>query len=156
MRRPLLLLGLVFLVLGGLYAAAGYWLLPRYVSERLIAEAARLGYELRIAAVRTDPFRLRVELRDAQLAVAENLTVSAPRVRAQLSLSSLLARDFVPQRIALSDGAVDAGDNRIRPLQLALQRQPGRYRVALQGPVAAQGELSLSPLRLEADVSATD
>jgi hypothetical protein len=156
MRRPLLLLGFVLLALGGLYAAAGYWLLPGYVSERLIAEAARLGYELRIAAVRTDPFRLRVELRDAQLALTENLSVSAPRVRAELRLASLLARDLVPQRIVLADGAVDVGDTRIRPLQLALQRQPDGYRVELRGPVAAQGELALSPLRLEAEVSAAD
>jgi hypothetical protein len=157
MRKPLLLLSAVLIALAGLYAAAGYWLLPGYVSERLVAEAARLGYELRLGAVRTDPFRLRVELQDAQLAVAENIDVSAQRVRAHLRLGSLLARDFLPQRVVLSRGAVDLADARIEPVELALLRQPdGTYRVTAGGPLSLQGSLALSPLRFDAEVSASD
>jgi hypothetical protein len=157
MRKPLLLLSAVLIALAGLYAAAGYWLLPGYVSERLVAEAARLGYQLRIAAVRTDPFRLRVDLEGAQLAVAENVEVSAQRVRAHLKLAALLAKDILPQRVVLSRGAVDLADTRIAPLELALLRQPdGTYRVTAEGAVSLQGSLALAPLRFDAEVSASD
>lgn len=157
MRKPLLLLSAVLIALAGLYAVAGYWLLPGYVSERLIAEAARLGYPLRIAAVRTDPFRLRVELQEVQLEVSKDLGISAHRVRADLELASLLARDLLPRRVLLSRGAVDLADTRIEPVELALLRQPdGTYRVTAEGPVSLQGSLALAPLRFDAEVSASD
>jgi hypothetical protein len=157
MRRSLLLLSASLVALAGLYAAAGYWLLPGYVSERLVAEAERLGYELRLGAVRTDPFRLRVDLEDAKLALAGNVDVTARQVRAHLRLASLLARDFLPQRVTLSHGAVDLADSRIEPVALDLQRQPdATYRITARGPVSLQGSVALAPLRFDAEVIASD
>jgi hypothetical protein len=155
MRKPLLLLFAVFLTLAGLYAAAGYWLLPGYLEKRLVAEAARLGYQLRLRAVRTDPFRLNVELEGAELALDKDLRLSADRVQASLKLASLISRDFLPERISLARGAIDMADSRIQPIQLELARQPGGYRVAADGVVSVQGAVELSPLKLDAEVQAS-
>ncbi|HEV7476193.1 MAG TPA: DUF748 domain-containing protein [Burkholderiales bacterium] len=155
MRKPLLLLSVTVLVLVGLYAAAGYWLLPGYVRQRLVAEAERLGYPLRLEAVRVDPFRLNVELKGAELAISDEARVIAPRVRADLKLASLLARDFLPRRVSLSGGVVELADSRIQPLQATLTRQPGGYRIASDGALSLQGDLVLAPLRLDAEVSAS-
>jgi outer membrane protein OmpA-like peptidoglycan-associated protein len=155
MRKPLLLLSVTVLVLVGLYAAAGYWLLPGYVRQRLVAEAERLGYPLRLEAVRVDPFRLNVELKGAELAISDEARVIAPRVRADLKLASLLARDFLPRRVSLSGGVIELADSRIQPLEATLTRQPGGYRIASDGALSLQGDLVLAPLRLDAEVSAS-
>ena len=155
MRKPLLLLSAVVLALVGLYAAAGYWLLPGYVRQRLVAEADRLGYPLRLEAVRVDPFRLDVELKGAELAISDEVRVTAPRVQADLRLAALLARDFLPRRVSLSAGTVELADNRIQPLQVTLTRQPSGYRIASDGALSLQGSLELAPVRLDAEVSAS-
>jgi hypothetical protein len=157
MRKPLLLISAVVLALAGLYAAAGYWLLPGYLQQRLVAEAARVGLELRIGAVRTDPFRLSVELERAELVVAEDLRVLAQRVHADLKLASLLSRDLLPERISLSAGAVDVADSRIQPIQATLVRQSarGEYRVTADGALSVQGNVALAPLKFDAQLSAS-
>src|SRR4051794_25048757 len=107
MRKPLLLLCAAFVVLAALYAAAGYWLLPGYLRQHLVAEAARRGYELKLEVVRTDPFRLRAELVGAELTVTDDVRVLARRVQADLRLASLLSRDLLPERIVLTEGSVE-------------------------------------------------
>jgi hypothetical protein len=155
MRRSLLLLGFVLAALAGLYAAAGYWLLPRYLEKRLVAEASRLGYELRLRAIHADPFRLTVELEGAELVVAKDARVLAGRVRADLKLASLLSKDVLPERVTVSRGAVELADTRIQPLDATLSRQAGGYRIASAGAVSLQGSLVLQPFGLEADVAAS-
>lgn len=155
MRRPLLLLPAFLLALAALYAAAGYWLLPGYVEDRLVAEAARLGYDLRMARVRVDPFRLNVEAEDAELAVAGRGHLSARRVRADLRLASLLSRDWLPERISLPHAALEVAEHRIEPLEAAFDRRPGGYRVAVSGALELQGALDLQPLMLDAEVVAS-
>jgi hypothetical protein len=151
MRRPLLLLGSALLALTGLYAAAGYWLLPGYLERRLVAEAARLGYPLRIAAVRTDPFRLRAELQGAELSLAPDVLVRAD-VGARMDLARIVSGDRLPERLSLSGASVDLSGRRVGPASIELTRLPDGYRVAADGAVAAHGSLRLAPLALDLEV----
>jgi hypothetical protein len=155
MRKPLLLLSAAFVVLAALYAAAGYWLLPGYLRQHLVAEAARRGYELKLEVVRTDPFRLRAELVGAELTVTDDVRVLARRVQADLRLASLLSRDLLPERIVLTEGSVEVAHSRIQPIAATLTRQPGGYRVVTEGALAMQGDLALEPLKLDATVAAS-
>src|SRR4051812_9783326 len=127
MRKPLLLVSAALLVLAALYAAAGYWLLPGYVRQHLVAEAARRGYELKLEAVRTDPFRLDAELLGAELRLTDDVRVLARRVHADLRLAWLLARDLLPERIGLTEGSVEVADSRIQPIAAPLTRQQDGY-----------------------------
>jgi len=156
MRKPLLLLSAAVLALAALYAAAGYWLLPGYLRQQLVAEAARLGHELKLEAVRTDPFRLSAELQGAELTLTEDVRVSARRVRVELKLASLLSKDLLPERISLAGGAVELADSRIQPIEATLVRQAGGYRVAADGALSLQGSLALAPLSLDATVAASE
>src|SRR4051812_19046143 len=151
MRKPLLLVFAVLVGLVALYAAAGYLVLPGYVRQRLVAESERLGYPLRLEAVRIDPFRLKVELRGAEVAIGDEMRIAAPRVHADLKLASLLARDLLPQHVSLSEAVVELADSRIQPIHLDLTKQPGGYRVASDGPLSLKGNLALTPLRLDAE-----
>jgi hypothetical protein len=155
MRKPLLLLSAALLALAALYAAAGYWLLPGYVRQHLVAEAASRGYELKLEAVRTDPFRLSAELLGAELALAEDLRVHARKVLIDLRLASLLARDWLPQRISLVEASIDLADSRIQPIGATLDREPAGYRIVSEGVISMQGDLVLAPLKLDATLAAS-
>jgi hypothetical protein len=83
-----LLAGVV--VLGIVYAAAGYWLAPRYLDSVLRKQAQAAGLELRSASLRTNPFKLTVEIASPELRGADaKLLASAKALRVDLAWASL-------------------------------------------------------------------
>ena len=73
-----------------LYAAAGTWLAPRFAREALVEQAHRQGLELRMEAVRTNPFALRIDLDGLDVRTQQGMQVAtARRVTADLAWASL-------------------------------------------------------------------
>jgi hypothetical protein len=85
-----------------LYAAAGTWLAPRFAREALVEQAHRQGLELRMEAVRTNPFALRIDLDGLDVRTQQGMQVAtARRVTADLAWASLWEPQWVVQRITL-------------------------------------------------------
>jgi outer membrane protein OmpA-like peptidoglycan-associated protein len=90
------------------YAAAGHWLAPRLVRDALVERASRLGLELRLGDVRTDPFAFRVALSDIQLFAADgHALASAQSASADLAWASLWRSDWVVQSASLHQPSVE-------------------------------------------------
>lgn len=66
MRKAAIAAGIAALLVV-LYAAAGYWLAPRFVLDALQERAAEFGARLTVEEVRTDPFAFAVELKGIEL-----------------------------------------------------------------------------------------
>lgn len=120
--KLLLLLGALL----GLYALAGFFLVPHLIQRELPGMAARYGLQGSVAEVAANPFLLTLEARD--LALASRGTeplLQARRLRADLAWSSLLRRAWV------------LGDVRLSGVRAHLARRPdGRFALP---PAAAAG-----------------
>jgi uncharacterized protein involved in outer membrane biogenesis len=90
------------------YAAAGHWLAPRFVRDALMERASRLGLELRLGDVRTDPFAFRVALSDIQLFAPDGRALaSAQSASADLAWASLWRSAWVVQSASLHQPSVE-------------------------------------------------
>src|SRR5688500_10038395 len=98
------ILGLLVL----LYAAAGHWLAPRFVRAALVERAQRLGFELRIEAVRTDPFAFSVALQGIELLGADGrVRGAAHSAHADVAWASLWRPAWIVQRAELRQPRVE-------------------------------------------------
>jgi hypothetical protein len=110
MKRKALAVGAAAALLVALYAAAGYWLAPRYVREALAELAASRGLTLDLATVRTRPFELRVELEDVALRGAQGRAFAEARsASADLAWASLWRRGWIFERVRVLAAQVDLG-----------------------------------------------
>lgn len=66
------------------YAAARHWLAPRFVRDTLVDQAGRLGFELRLEQVRTDPFALSVVLENVEVLAPGGRKLAAPTGQAPI------------------------------------------------------------------------
>jgi len=90
------------------YAAAGHWLAPRLVRDALVERASRLGLELRLGDVRTDPFAFRVALSDIQLLAPDGRALaSAQSACADLAWASLWRSAWVVQSASLHQPSME-------------------------------------------------
>lgn len=121
-RRGLFVTLLVIVLMGALYAAAGFLVAPRLVERKLVALAdERLGERLTVEKIRINPFALSIEILGLRLAERNQPAVLvAPRLYFNLALlSSGFGRGWVLSEVQ-SDG-----------LQVLLeQRKNGRLNVA--------------------------
>lgn len=84
------------------YAAAGYWLAPRFVRDALIEQADRQGLVLGFEDVRTDPFRLSVALSGVELQAPDGTRLAAAQeARAALAWASLWKPAWIVQEASL-------------------------------------------------------
>ena len=132
-----------------LYGAAGTWLAPRYVRNALVDAAAEQGFTLELAAVRAQPFALRVALEGIELRGPQG-KFAAEQASADLSWASLWSRGRYEAAAHLAGGAgevVSRGVLSLRPLAL--------HEVLIEGSVTPQGKLvargSVTPQPLRAD-----
>ena len=141
-----------------LYAAAGWFLAPRYVRGALAEEAAARGLELRLARVRTHPFGLSVELEGIELTGPEGRRASAQAIAADLAWASLWRDAWIVERVDVQSPVVDLRANAaagaggvegkrvlVRRLSLAdgTLRLPGQ--VTLEQVRASLQDLSTAP-----------
>jgi hypothetical protein len=100
--RRLILAGLAATFVIATYAGAGYWLAPRLVREALFDQAGRLGLELRLGDVRTDPFRLSVALSGIEIrGPGDSALATAQGAHADLAWASLWSEAWIVQRASL-------------------------------------------------------
>jgi len=155
--RKVLLGGVFLVILVTLYAAAGYWLAPRFVREALEDQAKRAGLELRMRAVRTDPFLLRVALSGVELNGSDGHKLAAAQAAsADLAWSSLWRRAWTVKKLALQGGelhapgvAIPVTDVRLDASGLSMAGPTAEYSIAARiagGNAAARGTLALQPL----------
>jgi hypothetical protein len=129
--------------LAGVYAAAGYWLAPGFLHDRLVDAARQAGLDLRIEKVDTHPFALSVELHDVQLSTLQGQRLFyVQRAAADLSAASLIHRRWIVQSVALEE-----------PVLTALPRTDGGKggsgslpRIEVREASVAQGVVSLPGL----------
>src|SRR4051794_19988229 len=75
------------------YAAAGFWAFPRWLGDRLVETAAATGHELKIGAIRVNPFTLVLEADRVRLARGDAPPLlELGQLRADFELWSLLRR----------------------------------------------------------------
>src|SRR6476620_3611850 len=110
MARRWLRWGMVVAALLALYAIAGFWGVPRLVKSQLPRLAAeRLERKASVGEVRFNPFTLRLQARDLQLADADGAPLLAVReIGADLEWRSLLDRAWT-----LRDLHIDAPQARL-------------------------------------------
>ena len=100
--RRLALAGLAAAFLLAAYAAAGYWLAPRLVRDAVVEQAGRLGLEVRLGDVRTDPFRLSVALSGIEVRGPGGSTLaSAQDARVDLAWASIWGDAWIVQRASV-------------------------------------------------------
>ncbi|HEX6318115.1 MAG TPA: DUF748 domain-containing protein [Burkholderiales bacterium] len=102
MRKALLAAAIAGLAIV-LYAAAGYWLAPRFVRDALIERAARLGLALELGEVRTNPFSLTLSVDGARVLADGRELARAQRFGADLAWSSLWSDAWRLQAAALHE-----------------------------------------------------
>ena len=78
------------------YAAAGWFLAPRWVRDALVEQAAARGYELRLGEVRTDPFALSVEIADVSVRAGKPVA-AATAISVDLAWASLWRDAWIVQ-----------------------------------------------------------
>src|SRR5690242_4748868 len=146
-RKAALIAGAVVATLLVAYAAAGYLLAPSLVRNALVERARQAGVDLRIGSLATDPFRLAVHGDDVQVLVKGRPLARAPRASVDLSWASLWRRDWVIDRVTLSDGTLTlTGAPRLEHLELDGTGERFRASAAVgSGQVASEGTFSLSP-----------
>jgi len=141
-RRGLLIGAAAVAALVAIYAAAGYWLAPGFLHNRLIDAARQAGFHLRIEKVSTHPFALSVELHDVQMSTVEGKRLFyVQRAVADLSAASLFRRRWILQSVALDQPVLSA-------LPAAAGKGAGGQlpRVEVREANVANGVLSLSGL----------
>ena len=94
-------------VLAALYAAAGWWLAPRFAREALEEQAAARGLELRLAGVRTHPFGLSMAMEGLELLREGRRIASAEALTLDLAWASLWRDAWIVQRVELRAPSVD-------------------------------------------------
>ncbi|HEX6321039.1 MAG TPA: DUF748 domain-containing protein [Burkholderiales bacterium] len=95
-------------VLVALYAAAGWWLAPRFVRDALVEQAAARGLELRLARVRTHPFALAVELQGIEVTGEGGKPfATAASLGADLAWASLWRDAWIVERAELREPSVE-------------------------------------------------
>jgi hypothetical protein len=127
LRSRIFRLGALVAVLLGLYAWAGFWLAPRIVRSQAIS-FVRENYhrELQIGAVRVQPFKLQLEIRDLAFPDADGQPLLAwRRLMVDFELSSLWHRAYVFREVILEapgarvvvrpNGAVNLADLALPP-----------------------------------------
>jgi outer membrane protein OmpA-like peptidoglycan-associated protein len=100
MRKALLAAAIAGLILL-LYAAAGYWLAPRFVSDALLGQAERLGLSLQLEDVHTDPFALNVDLTGVRLLADGQPIAHAAGASLDIGWASLWRRGWIVQELSL-------------------------------------------------------
>ncbi len=139
-------------VLVALYAAAGWWLAPRFVRDALVEQAAARGLELRLAGVRTHPFALAVELEGIELAGkgGERLATAAS-FGADLAWASLWRDAWIVERAELREPFIEA------PFPLPGGGGPGAKppAIVVQRLVVASGAIHVRERSRGAPVEAT-
>ena len=147
-RKAAWIAGAVVATVLAIYAAVGYLLAPSLVRRALIERAAAAGLDLRVGAISTDPFLLVVEGRDVRLSSQKGQEIgSAQDARVDLSWASLWRRDWVIDRVTLSEGTLSVqGTPRLDHLQLDGAGERFRASAAMgSGRVATTGSFSLAP-----------
>jgi hypothetical protein len=144
MRRAGVAVAIVALLVV-LYAAAGTWLAPRYARDVLVEQARRQGLELRMEAVRTNPFALRIELDGVELRTQQGAQVgTVRRAMADLAWSSLWVPQWVVQRVTVEQPHLKA-------LPAGGEAGSGdRLPLRVQQITVTDGALTLDPLKLVA------
>jgi uncharacterized protein involved in outer membrane biogenesis len=109
--HKLLLLALgILLVLVGVYALLGYRYAPGFVREQAVAWVREAyGRELQLGNIRTDPFRLQLEVSDVRLPDADGQEMlGLRRAFIDLQLSSLWRRAWVFRAVELDQPDIRA------------------------------------------------
>jgi hypothetical protein len=104
--RKVLLAAAIVALLAALYAAAGYWLAPRFVHDALMEQAARLGLALELGEVRADPFALTVAVNDVRVLADGRELARAESFHANLAWASLWGEAWHVQRAVLREPRV--------------------------------------------------
>jgi len=105
MRKALLAAAVVAL-LAALYAAAGYWLAPRFIHDALVERAGRLGLALELGAVRTNPFALAVTVNDVRVLAHGRELARARSFHADLAWASFWGEAWRVQHAVLREPRV--------------------------------------------------
>lgn len=103
MTRWALRIAATLAVLVALYAAAGWFLAPRYLRAELVERAAARGHDLRLGKVRVDPFALSVDLEDVSL----QSVAAAQAIAVDLAWASLWRDTWIVERLALHAPTLD-------------------------------------------------
>ncbi len=91
-----------------LYTAAGHWLAPRFVRDTLVEGVGRLGLELRVGRVRTDPFALSVDLENVEVLAPGGRTLAAAyRAGADLAWASLWRPAWIVEQASFEKPSVE-------------------------------------------------
>lgn len=154
LRNRLSIAAGVLALLLAAYAAAGYWLAPRLLRDALVDLAARHGVVLRLDAVHTDPFTLRVRLDGIELLGADGRAFAAARrARAELAWSSLQQRMWIVEQARLEQPRLEFDQLPERqPAQGGGEPPPLLVREAIVEDGAlrfAAADLALEALRVE-------
>lgn len=148
-----------------LYAAFGYLVAPFVLRDRIVEAAARAGIDLRVGAVRTDPFFLTVRLVEPRLSAGRaNLMLAAPSARARVKWASLWHRTLIVERVSLDEGSLlyspGGAERRIELGNLAVEATGLELREGRDGRYTASATLgeracffSCSALMAEISVS---
>jgi len=107
MRKAIIAAAIVALLFIS-YAAAGYWLAPRFVRDTLVEQAARLGFELRLGLVRTDPFALSMVLENVAVLASDGRELAAAyRAGADLAWASLWRGAWIVEQASFEKPSVE-------------------------------------------------
>jgi hypothetical protein len=137
MRKALLAAAIAGLAIV-LYAAAGYWLAPRFVHDALVERAGRLGLALELDAVRTDPFALEVTLDGVRVLSGGRELARAQRFAADLGWASLWGDAWVVQQAALHEPSVELALGRQGDLNWPVPQRGGERNQPQQLPLVIQ------------------
>jgi hypothetical protein len=103
-RHRLALFALLVALLLAAYAAAGVWLAPRLISERLSDEVARRGHRLSIESLHLNPFSFTLEANGVKLERGDgSFLFSLQQLRANFALLGLLSRTWRFDEIAFTE-----------------------------------------------------
>jgi hypothetical protein len=150
--RALLIVAAIVVALVGLYALAGFVLLPRWLkAEATQRVQAGLGRTLALGEVAFNPFTLTLEIRDARLPDADGAPLLAfRRFAVNAQLASLWHRGAVLRSIALEGPVVRAvlrADGSLNLADLARLAPPAGAEASTTAPAPlrlAIGEFALS------------
>lgn len=152
MSRPLRIVAIALAGMAGLvalYAAAGYWLLPRVLAgqvERLADE--QLSLEARVTEVSFDPFRLRLVVQGFTMEPSGGQpTASFDELRVDVDAPALLGRRVILEELSLAGPFVELARTRDGPVVAGIPLTGGTgggedQKPPSEEPPAAAGEPS--------------
>jgi len=145
MRRGFLAAAIAGLLVAA-YAAAGYWLAPRFVRDALVQQARGVGLELNLGDVRTNPFALSVALSDVEVLGPDGRTLaSAQGASADLAWASLWRPAWIVQSVSLHQPSVEVafGPNGMigGPAAGNNRNEPGKQTLVVQHLGISEGTL---------------